>query len=503
MKKATARGELAERIQRNIARLDCDDYKAPYVFLHESGWPGDWPGRAILALCAQYESGGRSDGRIRKQIEEIFDSLPAYLNEDGYFGKIIEGPAVNEQQLSGNSWFIRGMCAWYRISRDRSVYERLLQIRDKFLPKIRPFFVSYPAKEHEGDAEVAGHIADESRDGWYLSSDVGCAFILLDGLTDLYTVLEDGAVYGLIETMIREFFTFDYIGCGFQTHAMLAATRAVVRLVSFTGDTRYLDAAERNFALYAERGTTVNYANFNWFRRPTSWTEPCGFVDSFILSAELYHLTGKQEYLKFANRVYGNAVRTAQRVNGGAGCETCLCEENGELKVYFYEANFCCTMRLADGLNYIRENSLIASDTDVFVLFVTGGEIETENFRVTVGYDFEKKKVELEILRGAPNVFLYLPEGVTLEGEGERSGCFAVLRGLSEGKYEFKLGIELTEETRNGKKVYFYADLLLTEKKYADDSPIGFFLDSKKLSPVGSCMQAEAEFGIDEYVQNI
>ena len=51
-----ARGDLAERIGRNIERLKAEEYRYPQIFCHDEDWPGDWVGRALLALCEQYEA---------------------------------------------------------------------------------------------------------------------------------------------------------------------------------------------------------------------------------------------------------------------------------------------------------------------------------------------------------------------------------------------------------------------------------------------------------------
>ena len=55
------------------------------------------------------------------QANEILRQLPEYTNIGGYFGDIFDENNVNEQQLSGNSWFLRGLCMWYEITEDLSL----------------------------------------------------------------------------------------------------------------------------------------------------------------------------------------------------------------------------------------------------------------------------------------------------------------------------------------------------------------------------------------------
>jgi len=104
---------------------------------------------------------------------------------------------------------------------------------------------------------------------------------------------------------------------------------------------------------------TYTYQNLNWWGRPDTWTEPCAIIDSLMLSLELYKATCKPEYRTIAARIWHNGFATLQRANGGAGTDTVVTKESpwNALAAQMYEAPFCCTMRLAEGLWYIRENS--------------------------------------------------------------------------------------------------------------------------------------------------
>lgn len=502
--------ELKERIEKNIERLTDKNYCAPDIFSNGGDWPGDWQGRVILALCMQYEAGNRASESIFRQVKEIIDALPREVNEDGYFGNKANGESVNEQQLSGNSWFVRGLCAYYRITGEKRIYNLLAGIGEKMFLPLKKFIEKYPVGERIVGG-VGGHIVKRSTEGWELSSDVGCAFISLDGLTDLCGIVKNPEFLSLAETMADKFLSFDYCGCKFQTHAMLSGTRGVLRLAELTGKRSYLQSAEKNFALYASEGTTVNYANFNWFRRPQTWTEPCAFVDSLILALDLYKATKKEEYLRFGNRVYLNAFRSAQRKNGGAGCETCLWENNDELRIQLYEANFCCSMRFADGLNCVREHSVLAEKSGEYAAyFTTGGEWISEDCEFAYTFDLKNSAAAVEVKKGRiGSLRLYMPEGVRLLAE-ERSGKvadfegpFAVLKDLACGIHTFPLSIRPTEEVRAGRTVRFFADYLLTEKRYRDNSPIGLRFGERVFSPFGDCVTAEETCGANAYVQKI
>ena len=156
--------ELKERIEKNIERLTDKNYCAPDIFSNGGDWPGDWQGRAILALCMQYEAGNRASESIFRQVKEIIDALPREVNEDGYFGNKANGESVNEQQLSGNSWFVRGLCAYYRITGEKRIYNLLAGIGEKMFLPLKKFIEKYPVGERIVGG-VGGHIVKRSTEG--------------------------------------------------------------------------------------------------------------------------------------------------------------------------------------------------------------------------------------------------------------------------------------------------------------------------------------------------
>ena len=85
-----------------------------------------------------------------------------------------------------------------------------------------------------------------------------------------------------------------------------------------------------------------------------------------MLALELYKATNNEDMRKTAAKIYHNGFSTLQRDNGGAGTDTLITNDSpwDHLKARMYEAEFCCTMRLAEGLWYINENaSLLYAET--------------------------------------------------------------------------------------------------------------------------------------------
>ena len=456
-------GELKERIAKNRARLSEPQYSAPALFQEGGEWPGDWQGRTMLALachCAVCEGDERE--KTFRQLKEIVSVLDDYTNEDGYFGEKFNGLYVNEQQISGNSWFLRGLCEYYKLSCDPNVLNRLDKISENYLVLLKNFYSSYPKIKRE-NGDVDGHLQKQIVNGWLLSSDVGCAFIMLDGITQVYEITKNVMLLPVIEEMLDKFAEIDYVQYNCQTHAILSGTRGVLRFYKLTKNERWLRLAVRNFKIYQDYGMTLNYANFNWFGKP-SWTEPCAIVDSLIVARELFLYTGEREYLEFINRCYFNALRFSQRPNGGAGCDTCLDEQNNRLVIYMYEAYFCCSMRIAEGLCGLALNGCIERDNILYIPLTVG--FENDFLSLEVSESDSEIILHLSVKKEFPAIEIYLPEyaEVNCAEKYEVSEGFIRLKDCK-GKYDISLQLKDHILKRKGKELHMRGDWILFRKQ--------------------------------------
>ena len=244
-------GELKNRLKLNFDRLEESKYQPSHLFLsmqESGGWPGDTEGRTILALVED----ARSTRRQPRYLKEIIRQLPAHLNASGYMGPVIERQ-LNEQQLSGNGWMMRGLAAYadwqkelqqiapqYYDAEGVQIALRTLKstVRSLYLPNL-DLYGRYPVSlgKRPKNAGGASGTTVTTQNGWQLSSDIGCVFIGLDGLVDAYRVLheqapadgltaaESKAVCQVIETLISKFEAMDLLAVKAQTHASLTAMR--------------------------------------------------------------------------------------------------------------------------------------------------------------------------------------------------------------------------------------------------------------------------------------
>ncbi len=370
-------GALADRLARQIARLESDIYVPPLVFESQSidTWPGDWEGRAMLSQTLTAMATGREPAALDAAMEQ----LAWALNGQGYLGRRLPHPRADEQQLSGHGWLLRALCAYYEYrGLDTTLFLIEGVIMNLFLP-LRETYREYPTDPalRTGGGAESGHVFATSGK-WHLSTDTGCAYIPLDGLSHAYCIYPDSplrkALGEMLEEMIDAFLALDPVGMQLQTHATLTATRGVLRMYFAEGNERYLSAAVRIFDMYLAHGMTVNYENQNWFGRP-EWTEPCAVVDSFMVASQLYAATGDQRYLPIINRILYNGMLRTQRANGGFGCDTCATD--GMLAAHCYEAWWCCSMRGGEGLSACaRYAYMIMDQNTVVVPYMTESEAD-------------------------------------------------------------------------------------------------------------------------------
>lgn len=379
--------ELDERIRLNLKRLsEYPYYRKEQIFSPaDYDWYGDKEGRALLAFVCHYKI---SRTKI-PAMDYLISALGSRVNESGYLGPIYENE-IHEQQISGHSWLLRGLCEYYEQFNDSAVLKSINDITDNLFIKNAGKFKGYPVDRKGACAgDVSGSVSYKSS-GWILSTDIGCAFMSVDGLSHVYKITKRNDVRELVREMAEAYVSIDKVKLKAQTHCTLTCARGLMRMYKETGEAFYFDGAKEIFRLYTEcGGMTLTYQNVNWWGRPDTWTEPCAIVDSLMLAAELYKAANDEKYRVYAARIYHNGFSTLQRINGGAGTDSCV-TSNGEHMLYakMYEAYFCCTMRLAEGLLYISRNSELLyavlagevtkndgvyTDGDIIYAAVTGG----------------------------------------------------------------------------------------------------------------------------------
>ncbi len=455
-------GELRERALKNFDRLESEIYTPENVYPEKhhhtsANWAGDKEGRIILGLVMQAQATHREP----KYLQELIDLYPTKANSGGYLGAVL-GDTIDEQQLSGHGWLLRGLCEYYIWKKDEKVAGYINDIINNLALPTKGFHATYPISPEDRRVKV-GEMAGTHQNvigKWLLSSDVGCDVIFLDGVVQAYELFPNPETKELIDEIIARFMEMDLLKIKAQTHATLTGTRALIRYYNITKDQKYLDKAIENFDLYRSAGMTNNFENFNWFGRP-EWTEPCAIVDSYMAAMQLWEVTQNPEYINDAHLIYYNALGHTQRANGGYGCDNCP-THHGEhsLKVHADEAWWCCTMRGGEGLaSAINYNYYNHGDTLIIPAY-HNSQITLDNMTITqkTAYPYDGK-VELVVNSSKPYnvpVKLFIPKwsenfSITRNGKSvsfEVKSGFASLILKGEGTPSYEVNFDLTQKVR-------------------------------------------------------
>lgn len=380
--------ELAARLARSFDRLEREEYLPAAVFADTENnrqWPGDYPGRVILALVQL----ARVTGRPPQHLQQIMEELPEHLNQRGHMGCALGDGAFDEQQLAGHGWLLAGILAHHEWSGEPASLELARALARGLYRPLRGHLSRYALRPPDASrgAHSGTRLASAS-DGWQLSTDVGCAFIALEGLVPAQRLLGEDWLPPLIDEMAERFLALDLVSASAQTHATLTAARNLLAWHQQAGRDGLLAAAERLYRLYRSQAMTENFANFNWFNRP-EWTEPCAIVDSFILAVELWKATGRGGYLEDAHLIYYNALGYAQKPHGGFGCDCCVGPAGPELFNLVYDVTWCCNMRGAVGLAYAAQNALETKDGRMTLPFLFPFHAEEPAIACRTGYPHE------------------------------------------------------------------------------------------------------------------
>ena len=363
------KGELGYRSNLNFTRLEGPWYRPDEVFQADKhGWPGDWEGRVILALTLLAQSTHRTPA----YLDEIISLIPAHLNAQGYFGQILPKGKYDEQHFSGHSWILRGLCEYYLWKRSDIVKKILDGILKNYILKTKGAFAKYPIdpKTRFQDPEwILSKLQTKTRHHAE-TSDAGCAFILIDGVTQAYEIFKTQELKEFADEIIDRYMQLDFLGLHIQTHATLSGIRGMLRMYELTKSTKYLDHSLKVFNYYKKEAWTEAYGNYNWFGAPR-WTESCGIIDSFIVATSLWKYTNEPLYLEDAHHIYFNALSHGNRINGSFGTDRCCgaveTEDNQFLHPINYETYWCCTMRGGEGFARAIEYSFFTEGDTVFI----------------------------------------------------------------------------------------------------------------------------------------
>jgi hypothetical protein len=386
----TPEGLLKETAKLSFAHLQDGYFQWESISkVNFEPFPGDAIGRCINGLTllsrALHQPAPASLHEIVKRSAELH-------NSDGYLGPQLPESRANEDVLAAHNGYACGLSEYVQWTGDAKATETLKRMSANLFVPARKAISLY-----RENSDAAAKL------NWHLSGgDIGQLFLLLDGITRSYVQVPSPELKATIETMIARYHELDLVKISAQTHAMLSATTGILRWYELQHRPEDLAFAEALYKQYRDLAMTETYENFNWFNRP-EWTEGCAVIDSYILTVNLWRLTGKVSYLEDAHLILFNGLLPGQLRNGGFGTSPCVGAHGICRAKEHVEAPFCCSMRGGEGLARAIQYSYFM-DRDTVVLAFYSGNTATLRFsdgackvRETTKYPYEGK-VRLEVV---------------------------------------------------------------------------------------------------------
>ena len=355
----TPDGLLKDRAELSFRRLQEPYFQWDNVSrVNFEAFPGDALGRTINGLTLLSQALTKPEPA---SLKEIMRRVPTLANPDGYLGPKLPESRANEDTMAGHNGYTYGLMEYALWTKDPASKESLRRM-------VANLFV--PAR-----AAIAGYReTSASKVDWHLSGgDVGQFFTTLDGMTRAYALVPLPEFQATIETAIERYRKLDLVGLSAQTHAMLSAATGILRWYDMHRRPEDLAFAEALYKQYRALAMTETFENYNWFNKP-SWTEACGVIDSFILTVNLWRLTGRADYLEDAHLILFNGLLPGQLHNGGFGTGPCVGHATGACRTKPHsEAAFCCSMRGGEGLARAIQYSYFQDMETVVLPFYSNG----------------------------------------------------------------------------------------------------------------------------------
>jgi hypothetical protein len=356
-------------------------------------FPGDAIGRTINGLTLLSRALNQPEPA---SLKEIMRRVPTLANSDSYLGPKLPESRANEDTMAGHNGYACGLAEYALWTKDPVATESLKRM-------VANLFV--PAR-----AAIAGYReTSEAKVEWHLSGgDIGQLFLILDGMTRAYALSPTPEFRATIETAIDRYRKLDLVGISAQTHAMLSATTGILRWYELQHRPEDLTFAEALYKQYRTLAMTETYENYNWFNRP-QWTEACAVSDSFILTVNLWRLTGRANYLEDAHLILFNGLLPGQLRNGGFGTGPCVGHASGVCRAKTHsEAPFCCSMRGGEALARAIQYGYFLDQDKVILPFYADSEATlrvakgTCKVRQETGYP-HKGQVRLKVVESQVN----------------------------------------------------------------------------------------------------
>ncbi len=365
-------GPLGEAYRKGVGRLRLDPYRSA-AFLRAdisfemkrvfTNYSGDISGRFIEIATLTSPPGRMTP----ETLAELLNDLPKYQKADGHFGCDVDwsGPlepespgAVKLPIFWGNSRLLVGLVEAHRAFGRTDLLQAARGIGDFYLATADRFLD--PAREAEYRATgsyAAGYPTDY--------------FPGIEGLARLYEATRDERYLRQAERMADFFQRFDKLPID-HSHGHLITHHGLLLLYGLTGKREYLDRPLRRWEEAVTGGyvwPTGGVGEKFWVSHATD--EGCSEADWLRLNLRLGAMTGQTRFLDMAERLLRNHYAMNRTDNGGYGHHNFVCDPEGPLLMQpkCTEAVWCCTFHGLLGLHTLKRHVVVGSPRGIFVNF--------------------------------------------------------------------------------------------------------------------------------------
>ncbi len=367
-REVTLSGPLGEALQHGVARLAKPPYTEPWLRADVSfelqriftNYSGDVSGRFLELASLTSPTGKFSPPPLAMLLETI----ARFQKPDGHFGvpvdlsKPLPKNAPPIPMLWGNARLLVGLVTAGREFHREDLLASARRLGDFYVNTADQ--LCSPARE-----------ADYRSSGTYGDGYCCCYFPAIEGLAMLYQATKDDRYLKQAERMAEFFTKFDCLPVE-HSHGNLCAWRGILDLYEITGNRTYLDRATAKWDA-AVKGSFVwplGGVGEHWHVF-FAGDEGCSESDWLRFSLDLWRFTGQTRYLDVAERLLQNQYATNQCPNGGYGMAHLDGDAAGPVAAIekIEEWPFCCSFHGPLGLHFLKGYLAAGSERGVFVNF--------------------------------------------------------------------------------------------------------------------------------------
>lgn len=400
----TLSGPLGDALHRGVARLAKPPYTEPWLRADVSfeisriftNYSGDASGR-FLELGSLTSPPGQSSP---PPLAALVKTVSRYQRSDGHFGasvdltKPLSKNAPPIPMLWGNARLLVGLVAAAERFHDEQLLASARRLGD--------FYVNTADQLCAPDRE-----ADYRSSGTYGDGYTCCYFPAIEGLAMLYRATKDDRYLKHAERMAEFFTKFDCLPVE-HSHGNLCAWRGILELYEITGNAKYLDRAKAKWAAAMKGGFVwpLGGVGEHW-QVFFHGDEGCSESDWLRFNLDLWRFTGETRYLDVAERLLENQYATNQCPNGGYGMTRVDGDAAGPIAAIekVEEWPFCCSFHGPLGLHFLKgylaagyERGIIVNFPYDFTAPVTvAGRKWSVSVRSTPDYLHGRTRMEIEL----------------------------------------------------------------------------------------------------------